>query len=63
MQKLQGECFIDNITIVNHDNLAIDLSLVTSNIQLFESIDQPLVSGRISIVDSLELIKNYKHSK
>lgn len=60
MQKLQGECFIDNITIVNHDNLAIDLSLVTSNIQLFESIDQPLVSGRISIVDSLELIKNYK---
>ncbi len=58
--KIQGECIIDSICLVNQDDDIIDISQVCSNINFFESIDQYFCSGRLSVVDSRELIKNFK---
>ena len=56
----QGECMIDNITLVNQFQEAIDLTFLTSSVRLFEGIDRMYVSGRLSIVDSLNLAKNFR---
>ena len=56
----QGECMIENITLVNQFQEAIDLTFLTSSVRLFEGIDRMYVSGRLSIVDSLNLAKNFR---
>ncbi len=56
----QGELVVDAVTIVNLEKESIDILASTSNITLYEAIDKPFLSGRITVVDGLELIKNYK---
>ena len=56
----QGEVAVENITLVNQEKDTIDLTYVCSNIKLYEGIDKHFVSGRISIVDGIDLIKYYK---
>ena len=57
---LTGETVVDSITIVNAENEAVDITNLVSSLDLFEGIDQPFVSGRISVIDSLNLIDEYK---
>ncbi|SVB36017.1 uncharacterized protein METZ01_LOCUS188871, partial [marine metagenome] len=33
---------------------------MTSNITIFEAIDKPFLSGRITLVDGIDVLKNYK---
>ena len=56
----QGELVVDALTIVNPEGDTIDISGITTSIKIFESIDKPFLSGRLSIVDGLDLIKNFK---
>ena len=57
---LQGQVKVDNLTLINSDKEAVDLVNLCSNIKLYENIKQPFVSGRITLVDGLDLIKNYR---
>ena len=56
----QGELVVDALTIVNPEGDTIDISGITTSIKIFESIDKPFLSGRLSIVDGLDIIKNFK---
>jgi len=56
----QGELVVDSISIVNPEKESVDISRLVTNITLFEAIDSPFVSGRISVVDGLEIANLYK---
>ena len=56
----QGELVVDSISIVNPERESIDISRLVTNITLFEAIDKPFISGRISVVDGLEIVNLYK---
>ena len=56
----QGELVVDAVTIVNLEKESIDILASTSNITLYEAIDKPFLSGRISVVDGLDILKNFK---
>jgi len=56
----QGELVVDAVTIVNSEQESVDILALTSNITIYEAIDKPFLSGRISVVDGLDMIKNYK---
>ena len=57
---LQGELVVDSISIVNPERASVDISRLVTNITLFEAIDSPFVSGRVSVVDGLEIANLYK---
>ena len=56
----QGELVVDALTIVNPEKQSVDITALVSNITIFEAIDKPFLSGRLTIIDGLELPKNYK---
>lgn len=56
----QGELVVDAVSIVNPEKESIDILALTSNITIYESIDKPFLSGRVSVVDGIELLKNLK---
>ena len=56
----QGELVVDSVSIVNPEKESVDILGLTSNITIYESIDKPFLSGRITVVDGLDIIKNYK---
>ena len=58
----QGELVVDSISIVNAEQESIDVLGLSTNITIFEAIDKHFLSGRITLVDGLSLIKNYKLS-
>ena len=56
----QGELVVDAVTIVNSEQESVDILALTSNITIYEAIDKPFLSGRISVVDGLDILKNFK---
>lgn len=56
----QGELVVDSVSIVNPEKESVDILGLTSNITIYESIDKPFLSGRITVVDGLDILKNYK---
>ena len=57
---LQGELVVDSVSIVNPEKESVDILKLTTNITIFESINTPFLSGRISVVDALEISQMYK---
>lgn len=57
---LQGELIVDQITIINPEGQAIQINDIVSNLRLFESIDKYFVSGRVTVVDSIDILKYFK---
>tara|TARA_B100001115_G_scaffold3535_1_gene2715 strand:- start:20034 stop:21533 length:1500 start_codon:yes stop_codon:yes gene_type:complete len=57
---LAGEIVVDSVTIVNPEKESIDITNLTGSINIFEGIDSFFVSGRLSIVDSLNVLDEYK---
>ncbi len=58
--ELTGEIIVDSVTIVNPEKEAVDIANICSSINIYEGIDQKFVSGRISVVDSLNILDEYK---
>ena len=56
----QGELVVDTLSIVNQEQQSIDVTALTSNITIFEAIDKPFLSGRMTLIDGLDILKNYK---
>ena len=56
----QGELVVDSLSIVNQEQQSIDVTALTSNITIFEAIDKPFLSGRMTLIDGLDILKNYK---
>ena len=58
----QGELVVDSLSIVNSEKESVDVLGLCNNITIFEGIDKHFLSGRITIVDGLNILKNYKLS-
>tara|TARA_B110000444_G_scaffold243767_1_gene262567 strand:- start:2018 stop:3511 length:1494 start_codon:yes stop_codon:yes gene_type:complete len=56
----QGELVVDSISIVNPEKESVDILNLTTNITIFEAINTPFISGRISVIDGLEIDNIYK---
>ena len=56
----QGELVVDTLAIANLEQESIDIQALTSNITIFEAIDKPFLSGRLTLVDGLNIVKNYR---
>tara|TARA_X000000368_G_C23053550_1_gene722699 strand:+ start:728 stop:2254 length:1527 start_codon:yes stop_codon:yes gene_type:complete len=59
-QVLQGACYVENLTLVNLSGEWVDLTNVCANLKIYEGLDDTFCHGRLSIVDGLDLLKNYK---
>ena len=59
-QILQGQCKVENITLNNLNGDWVDLTNICTNVKIYESIEDVFCHGRLSIVDGLDLLKNYK---
>ena len=59
-QILQGQCKVENITLNNLNGEWVDLTNICTNVKIYESIEDVFCHGRLSIVDGLDLLKNYK---
>ena len=56
----QGELIVDQITLINPEGAAFEITGLVSNLRFFESIEKYFVSGRLTLVDSIDLIKILK---
>lgn len=52
------EILVNNVTLISHLGEAVDLTAIFTQVELFESIFSPTLSGNIIINDSTNLIKN-----
>lgn len=48
------------VHLINGDMIPIDIEAITAGFSLYESINSKFVTGDITLVDSLNLIKNYR---
>ena len=55
-----GEFFVESLTLVNQYNESVDLTNMVSNFQLYESIFNKFVTGDVSILDGINLLKNFR---
>ena len=55
-----GQVSIDSVTLVNQEGEIIDLTNMGMSIDIFEGIDSPFLSGRISVIDALAVFRKYK---
>ena len=55
-----GEVALDSVTLVNQEGEVIDLTNLAVSIDIFEGIDNPFLSGRISILDGMGIFRKYK---
>ncbi len=60
MNGFQGALFINSCCITNTDQQAVDVTDISINIKIFEDINQPFLSGRITLIDGVNLLKNYR---
>ena len=58
----QGELVVDSLSIVNSEKESVDVLGLCNNITIFEGIDKHFLYGRMTIVDGLNILKNYKLS-
>jgi hypothetical protein len=57
---LPGELTVDAIILINPEGEMIDLTSITPQIDIFESITESFLHGRISVVDALGIADDYK---
>ena len=57
---LQGELTVDSIILIDPEGEMIDLTAITTQIDIFESIDKSFLSGRINVIDALGIADDYK---
>lgn len=57
---IPGEVVIDSITLVNQEGDVIDLKSICGQIDIFESINEGFLTGRLSIADGLGIFRRYK---
>ena len=57
-----GAFYLDALTLVNQDGESVDITKLCTNFRLYESIYKKFVTGDVSIMDGLNLIKNFKFS-
>jgi len=57
---LPGELTVDSIILINPEGEMIDLTAITTQIDIFESIDKSFLSGRINVIDALGIADDYK---
>ena len=48
------------VHLVNGDGKSIDIQSITAGFSLYESINSKFVTGDITLIDSVNLIKNYR---
>lgn len=61
MANLQnGEFVLDSLTLVNSERETTDIGGVAVNLRMYESIYNKFVTGDVSILDGLNLLKNFK---
>lgn len=58
--NLQGSLEVTDCTITNQFNESINLIMATPLISIYESIEEPFLSGSVKVVDSLELLKKFR---
>lgn len=57
---LPGELKVDAIVLTNPEGDVIDMKNIVQQVDIFESIAQPFLHGRISVVDALGIADDYK---
>ena len=55
-----GEFFIDSLILTNPEQESISLRKICSSIVIFESIYEPFISGRLTILDGSGVLQNFK---
>ena len=55
-----GAFKIHQLTIVNQDQDAINIAPITTDVKLYEGIQQQFVKGKLTVVDGIQMLKNYK---
>jgi len=58
--KQQGGVNIEAITIVNQYGDALDISMLSMGVRLYESIYSKFVTGDIAVMDGLNVLKNFR---
>ena len=56
----QGGVHIEAITIVNQYGEALDISMLSIGVRLYESIYSKFVTGDIAVMDGLNVLKNFR---
>tara|TARA_X000000368_G_C23050592_1_gene721227 strand:+ start:1958 stop:3613 length:1656 start_codon:yes stop_codon:yes gene_type:complete len=61
-QTQQGQLAVKECTLAGNDENVrpINITGLVSNISIFEDITKPFLTGRLSIMDGLDLVKNFK---
>lgn len=57
---LPGELTVEMVMLTNQEQESVDIRNLVSDITIFESIDSPFLSGRVSVVDGLGILEDYK---
>tara|TARA_B100000424_G_scaffold219631_1_gene178206 strand:+ start:2023 stop:3510 length:1488 start_codon:yes stop_codon:yes gene_type:complete len=55
-----GEFFIDSLILTNPEQESISLRKICSSVIIFESIYEPFLSGRLTILDGAGILQNFK---
>ncbi len=55
-----GAFKIHQLTIVNPDKESINISPITTDVKIYEGIQQQFVKGKLTVVDGIQMLKNYK---
>lgn len=57
---LPGELTVDSVILINPEGEMIDLTFISTQIDIFESIDKSFLSGRLNVIDALGIAEDYK---
>ena len=55
-----GAFRLRQLTIVNQDQQAISISRITTDVKIYEGIQQQFLKGKLTVVDGIQMLKNYK---
>ena len=56
----QGELVVDTLAIANLEQESSDIQDVDIKYSIFEAIDNTFLSGRLTLVDDANIVKNYR---
>ena len=57
---LAGEFKIQSFTLINQYNESVDIQSLVTNFKIYESIFNKFLTGEVSVVDGLNLPKNFR---
>ena len=55
-----GSFRVNQLTIVNQDKDPVVITNIVSDLKLYEGILHPFIKGRLTVVDSVGILENYK---